>query len=122
MGREQGASQLRDLRQIDIDPVELAVVEPLELRRQARTEAEHLSVGVTAEKVTQELIQNHTALHQASQHLPIGFEWGEIVRQTCGDCFGRWVSKAPAGKEATGERTRGKGNEQGLLDAAEIFN
>jgi hypothetical protein len=40
----------------------------------------------------------------------------------CGDCFGSRISKAPAGKEAMGERTCGKGNEQGLLDAAQTLN
>ena len=51
MGREQGASQLRDRGEIDIQPLELAVIKPLELGRQAGPEAEHLSVRVVVEEV-----------------------------------------------------------------------
>jgi hypothetical protein len=122
VGREQGAPQLPDLGEIDIHPLEPAVIKPLELGRQARAETEHLSVRVMSEEVAQELIQDHTALDQAPQHVPIGFERGEIVSEARGDRFGSWIGKAVAGKKAAGERTRGKGNEQGLLDAAQARN
>ena len=100
--------------------MEAAIIKPLELRRQAGPEAEHLSVEVTVEEVAQELIQDQTALDQASQHVAIGFERSEVAREACGDRFGSWISKALVGKEAAGEYACRKGNEQGLLDAAQI--
>jgi hypothetical protein len=122
VGWEEGMSQLRDLGEIDIHPLKLAVIKPLELRRQARPEAEHLSVGAMVEKVAYELVQDQTAFDQAPQHLPIGFEWSEVASEMRGDCFCRWISKALVGKEAAGERAGGQGNEQGLRDAAQTRN
>lgn len=122
MGREQGASQLHDLGEIDIHPLEPAVIEPLELGRQARPEAEHVSGGMMGEEVAQELVQDQTAFDQAPQHVPISFERSEVVSEARSDRFRRWISKALVGKEAAGEHAGGQGNEQGLLDAAQTRN
>src|SRR5215217_3582507 len=115
-------SQLRDLREIDIHPLKPAVIKPLKLRRQARPEAEHLSVGVMGEKVAYELVQDQTAFDQAPQHLPIGFEWSEVASEMRGDCFGGGISKAPVREKAAGERAGGQGNEQSLRDTAQTRN
>ena len=122
MGREEGASQLRNLREIDIHPMEPPVINPLELGRQAGPEAEHLSVGVMVKEVAQEPIQDQTTLDQAPQHLPVGFEPGEVIIEPRGDGFRGWISKALVRKEAAGKRAGSKGNEQGLLDAAQTCN
>ena len=74
------------------------------------------------EEAAQELIQDQTALDQAPQHLAIGFERSEVVSEARDDRFGRRISKAAVREKAAGERACGKGNEQGLLDAAQIRN
>src|SRR5829696_6655131 len=81
-----------------------------------------MSFRVMAEEVAQELVQDQTALDQAPQHLPIGFERGEVASEMRNDCFGCWISKASVRKEAAGERACGQGNEQGLLDATQTRN
>jgi hypothetical protein len=118
VGREKGASQLHDLREIDTHPAEPAVIKPLELGRQAGPETEHLSVWVTVEEVTQELIQDQTALDQAPQHLPIGFERAEVVSKARDDRLSSRIGKAPVREKTPGKGACGKGNEQGLLDTA----
>ena len=71
------------------------------------------------QEAAQEIILDQTALDQAPQHIPIGFEPGEVVIEARGDGFCSWISKALVGKEAAGQRAGGKRNEQGLLDAAQ---
>src|SRR5215207_2068865 len=71
------------------------------------------------QEAAQEIIQDQTALDQAPQHIPIGFEPGEVVIEARGDGFCSWISKALVGKEAAGQRAGGKGYDQGLLDAAQ---
>ena len=75
-----------------------------------------------AQETAQELIEDQTALDQAPQHLPVGFEPGEVVIEARGDGFRGWISKALVRKEAAGKRAGSKGNEQGLLDAAQTCN
>jgi hypothetical protein len=87
--------------------MEPAVIDPLELSRQAGTEAEHMSLGMTYEETAQEIIQDQAALDQPPQHLPIGFEPGEIVIKARRNGFGSSISKALARKETAGQRAGG---------------
>jgi hypothetical protein len=72
-----------------------------------------------AQEAAQEIIQDQTALDQAPQHIPIGFEPGKVIIKARRDGFCSWISKALVRKEAAGQRAGGKRNEQGLLDAAQ---
>src|SRR5215210_9322080 len=74
------------------------------------------------QEAAQEIIEDPAALDQAPQHIPVGFEPGEVVIEARGDGFGSWISKALVRKEAAGKRAGGKGNEQGLLDTAQTCN
>jgi hypothetical protein len=98
--------------------VETAVIDALELGGQAGPEAEHVSFGMMGQEAAQEIIEDQTALDQAPQHIPVGFEPGEVVIEARSYGLGSWISKALVRKEAAGKRAGGKGNEQGLLDAA----
>jgi hypothetical protein len=72
------------------------------------------------QEAAQEIIQNQTALDQAPQHIPIGFEPIEVVIEARRDGFGCWISKTLVRKEAASKRAGGNGNKQGLLDAAQV--
>jgi hypothetical protein len=63
------------------------------------------------EEAAQEIIEDQTALDQAPQHLPVGFEPGEVVIEARGDGLRSWISKAFVRKEAASKRAGCKGNE-----------
>jgi len=66
-----------------------------------------MSLGMTFEETAQEIIQDQAALDQPPQHLPIGFEPGEIVIKARRNGFGGSISKVLARKEAAGQRAGG---------------
>ena len=76
--------------------------------------------GMMVQEAAQEIIQDQTALDQAPQHLPVGFEPGEVVIEPRSDGFGSWISETLVRKEAASKRAGGNGNKQGLLDAAQV--
>ena len=47
---------------------------------------------MTLEEAAQEIIQDQTALDQAPQHVPVGFEPGEIVIEARRDGFCSWIN------------------------------